>query len=109
MGFSEIETKEPIILRYTRFPDYFKKSRQHARTCGDGSHRKCKPEKRYFDGHALGSQHVVGMNWVMHYSKILYIDQGKAFRFNFTPLKVFEDYEHYYELGAQQKRIYCSL
>ena len=32
----------------------------------------------------------------------LYIDQGKAFGL-ISPLKVFEDYDHYFELGEQQK------
>ena len=32
----------------------------------------------------------------------LYIDQGKAFGL-ISPLKVFEDYNHYYELGEQKK------
>ena len=32
----------------------------------------------------------------------LYIDQGKAFGF-ISPLKVFEDYDHYYELGERRK------
>lgn len=33
----------------------------------------------------------------------LYIDQGKAFGL-IAPLKVFEDYQHYYELGEKQKQ-----
>lgn len=33
----------------------------------------------------------------------LYIDQGKAFGL-ISPLKVFEDYQHYYELGDKQKQ-----
>ncbi|TCM68744.1 glutathione synthase [Acinetobacter calcoaceticus] len=33
----------------------------------------------------------------------LYIDQGKAFGL-IAPLKVFEDYDHYYELGEKQKQ-----
>ena len=32
----------------------------------------------------------------------LYIDQGKAFGL-IAPLKVFEDYNHYYELGEKRK------
>ncbi|BDE21674.1 hypothetical protein OCUAc20_01740 [Acinetobacter baumannii] len=32
----------------------------------------------------------------------LYIDQGKAYGL-IAPLKVFEDYNHYYELGEKKK------
>ncbi len=38
----------------------------------------------------------------------LYIDQGKAYGL-ISPLKVFEDYNHYYELGEKKKRIYRGL
>ena len=33
----------------------------------------------------------------------LYIEQGKAFAL-ISPLQVFEDHAHYYELGAKQKQ-----
>ena len=41
------------------------------------------------------------MNWVMY--NTIYILIKASIGFDFTALKVFEDYDHYYELGEKQK------
>ncbi len=49
-----------------------------------------------------GQQAVADMNWVMHYNTI-YISIKVKPLVLISPLKVFEDYDHYFELGEQQK------